>query len=80
MGTGIMPELREPYCCEAPCAHTDCAQLRRVVGSRCITCGKPVNGGDVFYGWAEYKDGRPSDLEHAYCAYGRTEAQHAATP
>lgn len=51
MGYGVIPEHGEPWCCEVPCDHTDCAAFRRdfIEDSKCHICGKELKPGDRFY-------------------------------
>jgi len=44
----VMPALREPFVCEQPCAHIDCALTRAMVDAPCEVCRSPVVAGDKF--------------------------------
>lgn len=49
MAAGIMPKLGEPLTCDEPCAHSDCAATRELIGRLCVICLRPVNSGESFY-------------------------------
>ena len=66
MAAGVMIELKEPFVCEEPCQHRDCAELREFVGSPCVRCGTPVASGQEYFNLHE-----PKGIAHAACEYGR---------
>ena len=49
MAAGVMIELKEPFVCEEPCQHRDCAELREFVGSPCVRCKQAVNSGQAYF-------------------------------
>ena len=61
MAYGIVPPLKEPYVCEQPCSHKDCAAQRRLIASDCSVCGAHLEAGDRFYETPE------GDFQHDSC-------------
>ena len=61
MGYSVMVDAKEPWCCEIPCEHRDCAAIRSRVNSPCRICQQPVAPGQNYYD--------EGDLVHASCLY-----------
>lgn len=70
MGYSVMVDAREPWCCETPCQHRDCAAIRRKVNHPCRICRQPVARGQNYYD--ESEDGKVV-LVHAVCLYDEVE-------
>lgn len=49
MAAGIMITIAEPFVCETPCNHRDCALSRKMAGTPCATCGEPIESGQRYY-------------------------------
>lgn len=61
MAAGTLPEPGSKHGpCADPCAHTDCAETRRMAETPCHVCGKPIGYERPFY-----REGLT--LSHAAC-------------
>lgn len=71
MGYLIRPKVGEPWCCEKPCNHKDCAAMRHdfIENGNCIICGNPIEDGEQFY----YKEQGKVDKVHFICEIERLE-------
>ena len=67
MAWGIMTELKEPMVCDKPCQHKDCEATRKMVGSLCAICQKPIISGERF------QFDKANAIQHALC--GELEAE-----
>lgn len=63
MGWYLSPTLKEPYTCEVPCSHKDCAQNRALVESPCRICGEPIGREARIY----FEDAINGKAVHAGC-------------
>jgi len=63
MGWGTLPAPgTELGPCEGECAHTDCAETRRMAASACARCGEEIGYDRAFYA-------RGEGFVHAACAW-----------
>lgn len=74
MAAIIMVDAKEPWCCEAPCKHTDCAAIRnRLLFNHCYLCEETVQPGQRYY-----SEHNKTGIVHAVCL--EDEAEKDARP
>ncbi len=72
MGYSVMVDAKEPWCCETPCQHQDCAAIRARVNAPCRICGEPVAPGQTYYDESDFGD---TVLVHSLCLYDEVEVE-----